>query len=104
MRFLGRIRPTMKPVVRIASIEIENLKNVRKGSIVMPRCMKGHKPDEGELLGIYGQNGTGKTAVVNAIGTVYNLVNGYPLEDEVPGLLAVRPQAALTAVAQQRIL
>lgn len=97
--FWGQIRPAMKTAVRIASIEIENLKNVHKGSIVMPRGMAGFNPDEGELLGIYGQNGTGKTAVVNAIGLIYNLINGYPLEDEVPSLMTYgRNTSTLTVV------
>lgn len=66
----------MTPRVRICSIDIENIKNVLGGSIAMPHRAAGFKPDEGELLGIYGQNGTGKTAVVNALSLVQTLICG----------------------------
>lgn len=66
----------MTPRVRICSIDIENIKNVLGGSIAMPHRVAGFKPDEGELLGIYGQNGTGKTAVVNALSLVQTLICG----------------------------
>lgn len=66
----------MTPRVRICSIDIENIKNVLGGSIAMPHRVAGFNPDEGELLGIYGQNGTGKTAVVNALSLVQTLICG----------------------------
>lgn len=66
----------MTPRVRICSIDIENIKNVLGGSIAMPHRVAGFNPDEGELLGIYGQNGTGKTAVVNALSLVQTLIRG----------------------------
>lgn len=66
----------MTPRIRICSIDIENIKNVLGGSIAMPHRVAGFNPDEGELLGIYGQNGTGKTAVVNALSLVQTLICG----------------------------
>lgn len=66
----------MTPRVRICSIDIENIKNVLGGPIAMPHRVAGFNPDEGELLGIYGQNGTGKTAVVNALSLVQTLIRG----------------------------
>ncbi|WP_352398175.1 AAA family ATPase [[Clostridium] aminophilum] len=50
--------------VRIENISIENFKNVKKGSI----CLENKRKDYcASIVGIYGQNGSGKTALVDAI-------------------------------------
>ncbi len=50
--------------VRIERIEIENFKNVKKGQISLKNNRKNYKSS---ILGIYGQNGSGKTALIDAI-------------------------------------
>lgn len=50
-------------VVRIEGIEIENFKNVRFGSI----RFDSNKNYKSSILGLYGQNGSGKTALIDAI-------------------------------------
>ncbi len=56
------------PTVRIQKIEMENFKSVRYGEVIF-NC--GRKPvsqdTEADILGIYGQNGSGKTSVIEAI-------------------------------------
>lgn len=55
-------------IVRLSSLMIENIKNVKKGTIFMPFAKERKtKPGGAEILGIYGQNGSGKTAVVDAL-------------------------------------
>ena len=55
----------MKPgTVRITSISIENYKNVRFGNISLDNTRKSFKSS---IMGLYGQNGSGKTALINAI-------------------------------------
>jgi len=60
----------MTNFVRLTSIELNNFKNVEHGEIPFPNYFaveyKGliEKPD---VVGIYGQNGTGKTAVIEAL-------------------------------------
>ena len=50
-------------VVRLQSIEIKNIKNVNKGKVDMPKALnKELNYNSAEVLGIYGQNGSGKTA------------------------------------------
>ena len=50
--------------VRIEKIIIQNFKNVKKGSISLENK---RKPYKASILGIYGQNGSGKTAVIDAL-------------------------------------
>ena len=58
----------MGMTIRLKSFEIENIKNVKYGCILMPDALK-KVPDceEAGVLGIYGQNGSGKTAVIDAL-------------------------------------
>ena len=51
-------------VVRIESITIENFKNVSKGTLNFENK---HKKYKSSILGLYGQNGSGKTALIDAI-------------------------------------
>ena len=51
-------------IVRIEGIEIENFKNVKFGSIKFDNNNKNYKSS---ILGLYGQNGSGKTALIDAI-------------------------------------
>lgn len=50
--------------VRIESIEIKNFKNVGYGYLGF-ECSK--KGDKASILGLYGQNGSGKTALIDAL-------------------------------------
>ncbi len=51
-------------VVRIESITIKNFKNVSMGTIQFGNKRKAYKAS---VLGLYGQNGSGKTALIDAI-------------------------------------
>ena len=51
-------------IVRIESITIENFKNVTQGTLHLENKRKDYKAS---VLGIYGQNGSGKTALIDAI-------------------------------------
>ena len=55
-------------VVRLSSLSLMNIKNVKNGMILMPLAGEwSPKIGGAEILGIYGQNGSGKTAVVDAL-------------------------------------
>lgn len=74
----------MESVVRLASLKISNIKNVRSGQIVMPNtCRKQLSYKNAEVLGVYGQNGSGKTAVLDTLYYLQRIMIGSTLEEEI---------------------
>lgn len=70
-------------IVRLSSLKLHNIKNVVDGTITMPNTTKKVLSADGaEILGIYGQNGSGKTAVVDALYFLQKIMNGDSLGDE----------------------
>ena len=59
--------------VRIVNISLENFKNVKKGSISLDNKRKDYKSS---ILGLYGQNGSGKTALIDAIALLKHILCG----------------------------
>ena len=53
------------PIVRITKINMKNFKNVVNGTLLLENSRKDYKAS---IVGIYGQNGSGKTAVIEAVG------------------------------------
>lgn len=51
-------------IVRLESISIENFKNIKKGQLSFANNRKAFRTS---ILGLYGQNGSGKTALIDAI-------------------------------------
>lgn len=75
----------MEAAVRLRSLEISNIKNTVRGVVDMPgKAMKSPFFSGAEVLGIYGQNGSGKTAVIDALFYLQNILLGQSL----PGDLA----------------
>lgn len=63
-------------VVRIESIEIQNFKNVKYGKVDLENSRKDFSAS---LLGVYGQNGSGKTALIDAIHLLKYALCGQPI-------------------------
>ena len=62
--------------VILKRILLENFKNVKRGEISLVR-----KDETGACIaGIYGQNGSGKTAIIEALVLLRHCLMGYPLE------------------------
>lgn len=73
-----------KTVVRLASLKLKNIKNVKNGTIVLPNMAKRELSAEGaEILGIYGQNGSGKTAIIDTLFYLQRIMIGEELEGEI---------------------
>lgn len=66
----------MERLVRICDIELNGFKNVRHGYLSIDA---GYADDKASLLGIYGQNGSGKTSVIEAMEFVQTLLMGKSL-------------------------
>lgn len=61
-------------MVRLKSLTLQNVKNTEEGSIVFRDLASG-----GSVTGIYGQNGSGKTAVITALQCLRFLMSGWSL-------------------------
>ncbi|BBN98187.1 DNA repair ATPase [Sporolactobacillus terrae] len=79
--------------VRVSSVELQNCKNVVQGKLYFP-CSKSHSLKRADVLGVYGQNGSGKTAIVSAFQVVRTLLNGGPLESGIDRLIYQRSDTA----------
>ena len=63
--------------VRLVSLSINNIKNVLNGSIQFHKLNKeGNYVINNSVMGIYGQNGSGKTAVVDAMKLLQDSLKG----------------------------
>lgn len=71
----------MKSNVRITNISIKNFKNVNKGELSFVNNRKSFKAS---VLGVYGQNGSGKTVLIDAL----ELLKGALCEFEIPDKFA----------------
>lgn len=69
----------MKSVIYLNKISIKNLKNVYNGSIVFKK--EYNKESLKHITGIYGQNGSGKTSIIDALVLLKNLMLGKRLSN-----------------------
>ena len=55
-------------IVRLQELEIKNIKNVEYGKVEMPNSYQQKRTyDNSEILGLYGQNGSGKSSARTGI-------------------------------------
>ncbi len=69
-------------MVRILEIKLKNYKNVSNGTVKMA-SISNIENGFGDLLGIYGQNGSGKTSIVSAIRIIHDMLTGGPLPNDI---------------------
>ena len=70
-----------KYTVRIENITLENFKNIGKGSVFFNEYKRLERkdlsdPNYSNVLGIYGQNASGKTSIIDALMIVRQLISG----------------------------
>ena len=73
------------PTIRIQKMILDNFKSVRHGEIVF-NCGKEFIPygTKADIMGLYGQNGSGKTSIIEALSILRILMSGRKL----PGIYA----------------
>lgn len=82
-------------VVRLSSLTLENIKNVKKGTIFMPMANdKSLSVGGAEILGIYGQNGSGKTAIVDALYFLQQIMIGQNIDQSISDYIGVDDDTA----------
>lgn len=69
-------------VVRILEIKLKNYKNISKG-IMETADVFNIKNNMVDIRGIYGQNGSGKTSIISAVGIIKRLFMGKSLPEDV---------------------
>ena len=85
----------MESIVRLASLDISNIKNVKNGQIVMPNAYRKQMFNKkAEVLGIYGQNGSGKTAIIDALYYLQRLMIGDTLSEDIVDYIGNETQQA----------
>ncbi len=68
---------------RIKKIEFLNFRNIASGSIEFPNSKVGDFLDGApSIIGLYGQNGSGKSSVIMALGILKDVLSGQPLNNK----------------------
>ena len=69
--------------IRIEYVEIINFMNVQHGKIYFPHSLKNYKyKTESDIVGLYGQNGSGKTAFVHVLDIIKRCLSGSALSED----------------------
>ena len=63
-------------MIRLTSLELRNFKNIREGNIVLSSWSTKRSLPGSDIIGIYGQNGSGKTSVIQALAVLKNIFYG----------------------------
>jgi len=76
-------------IVRLLELKINNLKNVESGTIELLNSdiKDSLKLKRGDILGIYGQNGSGKTTVIEALGILKKTLTGDQLDESLKNII-----------------
>lgn len=72
--------------VRLAEISVENFKNVKKGELNFYNRRKNYRAS---ILGLYGQNGSGKTALIDALQLLKYILCGNSVPADMAGYINV---------------
>ena len=69
-------------IVRILEVNLKNYKNIKNGRVKMSDISNIER-GEGNVLGIYGQNGSGKTSIISAVRIIKDVFSGKPLPEDI---------------------
>ena len=78
-------------ILKLKSIELDNFKNVKHGKIDLKEDKINNKISN--ILGIYGQNGSGKTSIINALYLLKLVVCGKELNENIHNYICSNEEA-----------
>jgi len=79
----------MKNIIRLKSINIKNIKNVENGTITLNQTIdENGYVSSANIIGVYGQNGSGKTALVEAMNILKYVISGKTLPDNIYNIIS----------------
>jgi len=82
----------MEPTaVRITSVTIQNFKNVVEGSLSFENTRKDYRAS---IVGLYGQNGSGKTALIDVLELLKSVLCGHTISEKFANFITVDADAA----------
>ena len=83
------------PTIRITEITLKNFKSIKQGRIVF-NCGRKFIPygTQSDILGIYGQNGSGKTSLVEAMSILKHVMAGSSVPQEYADCIDVEAEYA----------
>ncbi len=79
------------PVVRITNISFQNFKNVVNGCLALENTRKDYKAS---IVGLYGQNGSGKTSIIEALDLLKHVLCGQSVPAEFADFINVDSEQA----------
>ena len=88
----------MSKHVRLEYITLKDFKNVRYGTIPMPSIVTKER-HSADMVGIYGQNGSGKTAVIEALEFIDKMMTGDTLPTNTKDLINIDSKASTIEVS-----
>lgn len=86
------------PQIRIRKVRLQNFKSVRNGEIQLcGERVETLMKQEPDILGIYGQNGSGKTSFIEALSILKQLMIGAPIHENYTDCVALDAEYASLA-------
>lgn len=85
-------------MVRLTKIELENFKNVELGAVPLSSWELGKPLPDADIVGIYGQNGSGKTSVIRALSILKTALAGRSISAAAKECIAEGASSAVIAV------
>lgn len=81
-------------MIRLTAIELQNFKNVKKGKINLSAWNGNPNTLSADIVGIYGQNGSGKTSIIRALNILRNIFRGRAVDELVKDCVAKGKETA----------
>ena len=79
------------PIVRLTNLGIQNFKNVVNGRLSLENPRKGYKAS---IVGVYGQNGSGKTAIIEVLDLLKYMLCGRSVPPEYADYININSKEA----------